>query len=177
MPTEMLIDMPLDHAPSWKHFSVMHVHMIEPKSKLVEPAAEDEEVDSSGASDESDSSVSNSGVSTRNDGDEPSTNLATITEHYLHGGGSAPAEAAANAASGGAAGIGALMQHADAMLRSDKAQLAAAHTAHKGDMEDVLRERWHMPHPTPSILLSCPTSLYRLLLHRSLSSLIVLHPL
>jgi hypothetical protein len=148
-----------EHAPSWKQFSVMHVHMLEPKSKLVHAAPEDGEEDDT--DDGSDSDSSDSAASDK-EGD-----LASITGRYLHGSGSAPAEAAAAAAGGGASGIGELMQHADAMLRSDKAQLAAAHTAHKDDVKDVLRERcgislslpsspsYSLPPPPPAPLSLC----------------------
>jgi hypothetical protein len=122
-----------DNAPSWKHFSVMHVHMLEPKSKLVDADDDEADADDSTTEDSQD-------VDSPDDATHPH-HLAGITAHFLHGGGGVKAAAAAAAAGGGVAGIGELMQHADAMLRSDKAQLAAAHTAHAGDKDAVLAER------------------------------------
>jgi hypothetical protein len=108
----------------------MHVHMLEPKSKLAD-ADDDDAIHEGQDADEN--------KETSPDDAAHPQHLAGITAHFLHGGGGG-AQAAA-AAAGGAAGIGELMQHADAMLQSDRAQLAAAHSAHARDKDAVLAER------------------------------------
>jgi hypothetical protein len=114
----------------------MHVHMLEPKSKLAEADDDDADADDTTEQDENQA----------DDAASRPQHLAGITAHFLHGGGGGAQAAAAAAAGGGAAaGIGQLMQHADAMLRSDKAQLAAAHTAHAHDKDAVLAERCAPP--------------------------------
>ena len=105
----------------------MHADMIEPKSKLAD-ADDGEEEEEQGADEDRDEPTASS---------SHPEHLASITNRYLHGEG--------GAAGGGGAGtpedIGALMKHADAMLQSDRAQLAAAHAAHAQDKAAVLHER------------------------------------
>ena len=110
----------------------MHVHMLEPKSRLAEADSDDaNDDDATESADENQESLPDHAAHPQH--------LADITSHFLHGG-SGGAHAAA-AAAGGVRGIGELMQHADTMLQSDKAQLAAAHTAHARDKDVVLAER------------------------------------